>query len=144
MDRWEARVTSNQYWLQRDQISWWMNAEVSFIVCGYSWPHSFSVAKIACKGNKELPQRTPTSKPPEPTPPMTPKRLPSPPLPETPKNSTCGPSYYDLLLIASWDRMPLLLKDGRESQDTRCRPIVVGSVFVGWICDSRSPEFIYT
>jgi len=52
---------------------------------------------------------TPRSQPPKPTIPMTVQKFPNTPQPEEPKKSTCGPLYYDLLLIASWDRELLQL-----------------------------------
>jgi len=94
--------------------------EVSSIICGYSWSHSFPVARIACKGGRKLP--TPTSEPPKPTPPMTTQNVSGEPLSEKPKKSTCGPPYYDPLLIMSWDRMLLLLlKDRRNLMWTYLR-----------------------
>ena len=52
---------------------------------------------------------TSTSRSPGPTPPMITQRAPSTPPPGGRGDGTCSPSYRDLLLITSWDRMLLLL-----------------------------------
>ena len=81
-------MTSRHYWPRRGHISWWKKMEVSLIVCGCSWPHSFPVGRIVCRENRRSAQSDtapshlptlalpvdPTPDPPSPTDPDAPAR----------------------------------------------------------------------